>query len=170
MSLRIPLFTLVALLASGTPHGPSAATASSMRPTVTIDSIPAERAGISIAGAGGIAGLVRLTVIDSASARYITVTRGACSGICAPIDSASGTLSPKDVAHLFEVIDEERVFALRDDYAGCGSCPDEAFFETTVTANGRRKAITSDRETTPEILGRVHVAVAEAIRAARSGN
>lgn len=171
MSLRTPLLVMLALLARGAPNRPAEANATTvLPPTITTDSLPAERAGISIAGAGGLAGLVRLTVIDSASARYVTVTRRACSGLCTPIDSASGTLRPEDVAHVFAVVAEERVFSLRDDYAECGRCPDEAFFETTVTANGRRKAITSDRETTPEILGRVHVAVAEAIRAARGDN
>jgi hypothetical protein len=127
----------------------------------------ATRAGIAIIGMGGLAGLQRTTVLDSATGRFITVTRGSCVNGCAPIDSASGTISVHDVAHIYAVVQREHVFALQETYGICDECSDQALFTTAVFANNQRKVITSDRETTPEVLGRLHVAVAEAIRSAR---
>jgi hypothetical protein len=125
------------------------------------------RAGIAIVGTGGAAALDRVTLLDSATGRFIAVTRPTCAGTCAPLDSASGTIATADIARLFALIESERVFSLRDEYAVCAGCADEVSYATTVQANGRRKVITSDGELTPLLLGRVHVAVAEAIRAAR---
>ncbi|MDF2775789.1 MAG: hypothetical protein K0S86_5290 [Geminicoccaceae bacterium] len=131
-------------------------------------SSPNARAGIAIVGTGGASALDRVTVLDSATGRFIAVTRPECPSTCAPLDSASGIIAPGEVARLFALIEKERVFALRDDYAVCAQCDAEVSYSTTVQANGRRKVITSDGELTPMLLGRVHVALAEAIRAARS--
>ena len=131
-------------------------------------SSPNARAGIAIVGTGGASALDRVTVLDSATGRFIAVTRPECPSTCAPFDSASGIIAPGEVARLFALIEKERVFALRDDYAVCAQCDAEVSYSTTVQANGRRKVITSDGELTPMLLGRVHVALAEAIRAARS--
>ena len=126
------------------------------------------RAGIAIVGSGGISGLQRAMVVDSATGHFMTVTRRTCGDdACAPIDSASGTLPMGDIAFIYEVVEHERVFALREAYGVCDGCVDQAVFTTAVFANNRRKVITSASETTPQVLGRVHVAVAEAIRAAR---
>ena len=126
------------------------------------------RAGIAIVGSGGIAGLQRAMVVDSATGHFMTVTRRACGDdACAPIDSASGTLRTDDVAYIYAVVVHERVFALREAYGVCDGCADQALFTTAVFANNQRKVIRSDRETTPQVLGRVHVAVAAAIRSAR---
>jgi len=125
------------------------------------------RAGIAIVGRGGLAGWDQVTIVDSATARYMTVTRGPCGITCAPFDSASGTLMPSDVAHIYDVIQSEQVFALSEDYGACPTCADQPIVTTAVFANNRRKVITSNDEVTPGILGRVHVAVAEAIRSAR---
>ncbi|HEX6047671.1 MAG TPA: hypothetical protein VFZ21_00320 [Gemmatimonadaceae bacterium] len=131
-------------------------------------SSPKERAGIAIVGTGGAAALDRVTALDSATGHFIVVTRPECPGTCAALDSASGTIAPAAVARIFALIEEERLFALRDDYEVCPQCDSEVAYATTVQANGRRKVITSDGESTPGVLGRVHVAVAEAIRAARA--
>ena len=125
------------------------------------------RAGIAIVGRGGLAGWDQVTIIDSATARYMTVTRGPCGVTCAPFDSASGTLAPSDVAHIYDVVHAERVFTLSEDYGTCPTCADQPIITTAVFANNRRKVITSNGEVSPGILGRVHVAVAEAIRSAR---
>jgi hypothetical protein len=125
------------------------------------------RAGIAIVGSGGRTGLERAMVLDSATAHFMTVTRAPCRDACAPLDSASGTLTADDVAHIYAVVQREHVFALRDAYGACERCADQATFTTAVFANSRRKVITSDGQTTPQVLGRVHVAVAEAIRTAR---
>ena len=106
-------------------------------------------------------------LLDSATARYMTVTRKPCGATCAPIDSAAGVLTAADVAHIYAVVDGERLFSLRDDYGVCRTCADQTIVTTAVFANGRHKVITSDGETTPELLGRVHVALADAIRSAR---
>jgi hypothetical protein len=90
-----------------------------------------------------------------------------CADTCAPLDSASGTIAPATVERLFALIEREHVFLLRDDYELCAQCDAGVSYATTVQANGRRKVITSDGEVTPMLLGRVHVALAEAIRAAR---
>jgi hypothetical protein len=86
---------------------------------------------------------------------------------CAPLDSASGTIAPADVARIFALIESEGIFSLRDINAACPDCADEVSYATTVQANGRRKVVTSDGETNPKLLGRLHVGLAEAIRAAR---
>lgn len=132
-----------------------------------VDGPGATRAGIAIVGRGGVAGVERITVLDSATARYMTVTRRPCGRACAPLDSAFGTLTSGDVAHIYDMVDAERVFSLRDDYGVCAHCADQATVTTAVFANSRRKVITSTGDATPDLLGRVHVAVAEAIRSAR---
>ena len=125
------------------------------------------RAGIAIVGRGGLAGWEQVTIVDSATARYMTVTRGPCGVTCAPFDSAAGTLPVDAVAHIYDVVRDEKVFSLPEDYGTCPNCADQPIVTTAVFANNQRKVITSNGEATPEILGRVHVAVAEAIRAAR---
>jgi len=137
-------------------------------PVADVPTPSTARAGIAIVGSGGIAGLQRAMVVDSATGHFMTVTRRTCGdNACAPIDSASGTLPTDDVAYIYAVVVHERVFALREAYGVCDGCADQALFTTAVFANNQRKVITSDRETTPQVLGRVHVAVAEAIRSAR---
>lgn len=132
-----------------------------------LESTTPTRAGIAIVGRGGLAGWDQVTIVDSATARYMTVTRGPCGATCAPFDSAAGTLPVGAVAHIYDVVRDENVFALREDYGTCPMCADLPIVTTAVFANNQRKVITSNGEATPEILGRVHVAVAEAIRAAR---
>jgi hypothetical protein len=119
-------------------------------------------------GAGGA--LDRLVVVDSASGTFLTVTRPSCADSCAPVDSASGTIAAQDVSRVFALIASERVFSMRDAGAGCPDCAEHAYYATWVQANGRRTLVRSDDETTPLLLGRVHVALAEAIRAARAPN
>ena len=130
-------------------------------------SVSSERAGIAIVGTGGASALDRVTVLDSATGQFIAVTRPICAATCAPLDSASGAISATDVARLFALVESEHVFALGDEYDACGHCDSGVSYATTVQANGRRKVITSAGEVTPMLLGRIHVALAEAIRAAR---
>lgn len=125
------------------------------------------RAGIAIVGSGGAAGIQRTMVLDSATAHFMTVTRATCPRTCAPLDSASGALHESDVKHIYAVVQREHVFGLREAYGVCSGCADQALVTTAVFANRQRKIITSDSYATPEVLGRVHVAVAEAIRTAR---
>lgn len=166
---RIVLPSLVALVAVVT------ATSSGRRPQPhAFFSVPGAsratvRAGIAIVGTGGAAALDRVTALDSATGQFIVVTRPVCpEKTCAPLDSASGAIAPAAVARLFALIEREHVFSMRDDYGACEQCGDDAAsYATTVQANGRRKVITSDGALTPLVLGRVHVALAEAIRGAR---
>ena len=125
------------------------------------------RAGIAIVGRGSIAGWEQITIVDSATARYMTVTRGPCGATCVPFDSAAGTVPVEAIAHIYDVVRDEKVFALPEDYGTCPTCSNVAIVTTAVFANNQRKVITSNAESTPEILGRVHMAVAEAIRSAR---
>jgi hypothetical protein len=125
------------------------------------------RAGIAVVASGGIAGWEHVTLLDSATARYVTVTRRACRS-CAPLDSASGTLAAGDVARIYEIADSERVLFARTKSPACGNCGEQALVTTAVFGNRRRTVIRSDREASPEVLGRVHAALAEAIRASRA--
>jgi hypothetical protein len=129
--------------------------------------IAPNKPGIAIVASGGILGWEHVTLLDSTSARYVTVTRRACAGRCAPLDSASGTLSANDVTRIYEIADSENVLTRRVRGAACSGCSEEALVTTAVFGNRRRTIISSDREVSPEVLGRVHVALAEAIRAAR---
>ena len=147
---------------------PSDAPSVALTPVAHLPAPSITRAGIAIVGTGGLAGLHRAMVVDSASGHFMAVTRRTCGDdTCAPIDSASGKLPTADIAYIYEVVEHERVFALRDAYGICDGCVDQALFTTAVFANSRRKVITTDRETTPAVLGRVHVTIAEAIRSAR---
>lgn len=128
--------------------------------------IAPNRPGIAIVASGGILGWQHVTLLDSTSARYVTVTRRACAGRCAPLDSASGTLSANDVTRIYEIADSEHVLTRRV-HRACSGCSEEALVTTAVFGNRRRTVVSSDREASPEVLGRVHVAIAEAIRAAR---
>lgn len=154
--------TLLAVFITTGCFGPTTTTAAP-----PVSDAGATRAGIAVVGRGGVAGLERITVLDSATARYMTVTRRACGIACAPLDSASGTLTSSEVAHIYDMVDAEQVFSLRADYGVCPTCADRATITTAVFANSRHKVITSTGEATPDILGRVHVALAEAIRSAR---
>ena len=158
---------LALALTTGACIAPHARSSAQLEAPAASPSLLAARAGIAIIGMGGLAGLQRTTVLDSATRHFITVTRGSCNNGCAPLDSASGTLSADDVAHIYAVVQREQVFAMREAYGICDECSDQALFTTAVFANNQSKVITSDRETTPEVLGRLHVAVAEAIRGAR---
>lgn len=129
--------------------------------------IAPNKPGIAIVASGGIVGWEHVTLLDSTSARYVTVTRRACALRCAPIDSASGTLLASDVTRIYEIADSEKVLARRMRGSGCSWCSEEAVVTTAVFGNRRRTVVSSDREASPEVLGRVHVALAEAIRAAR---
>ncbi|HUQ80322.1 MAG TPA: hypothetical protein VM076_04265 [Gemmatimonadaceae bacterium] len=143
------------------------ATAACVAPHKPGEARPGARAGIAIVGSGGVAGLQRTMVLDSATAHFMTVTRAVCSDSCAPFDSASGALAESDVEHIYAVVQREHVFALREAYGVCDGCVDQALVTTAVFANRQRKIITSNSYATPEVLGRVHIAVAEAIRTAR---
>ena len=129
--------------------------------------IAPNKPGIAIVASGGIVGWEHVTLLDSTSARYVTVTRRACEGRCAPIDSASGTLSPSDVTRIYEIADSENVLTRRMRGPVCRACSEDALVTTAVFGNRRRTVVSSDREASPEVLGRVHVALAEAIRASR---
>jgi hypothetical protein len=132
------------------------------------DRLPQNKAGIAVVASGGIAGWEHVTLLDSATARYVTVTRRACSSVCAPLDSATGTLAASDVARIYEIADSERVLLGRLRPAACEGCADDALVTTAVFGNRRRTVIRSEREMSPEVHGRVHVALAEAIRATRA--
>ena len=127
----------------------------------------AGRAGIAVVASGGFAGWEHVTLLDSATARYVTVTRRACPS-CMPLDSASGTLAADDVARIYEIADSERVLLSRTKAVACEECAEQALVTTAVFGNRRRTVIRSDREASPEVLGRVHAALAEAIRASRT--
>jgi hypothetical protein len=148
-------------------HRSERATGGGLLPHRTVEGAAATRAGIAIVGTGGLAGWEQITIIDSASARFMTVTRGPCGASCAPFDSAAGTLPVDAIQHIYDVVREEKVFSLPEDYGTCPMCADLPVVTTAVFANNQRKVITSNSEATPEILGRVHMAVAEAIRSAR---
>ena len=167
MAARIRASGILALALTTGCNAPRARSGAPLDAAVAPPARTTTRAGIAIVGMGGLAGLQRTTVVDSATRHFITVTRGSCSNGCAPLDSASGTLSVHDVAHIYAVVQRERVFAMREAYGICDECSDQALFTTAVFANNLSKVITSGRETTPEVLGRLHVAVAEAIRGAR---
>lgn len=135
---------------------------------VLVNQLHANKPGIAVVASGGIAGWEHVTLLDSATARYVTVTRRACERQCAPLDSAAGTLAARDVARIYEIADSERVVLRRVRAASCDGCSDDALVTTAVFGNRRRTVIRSDREASPEVLGRVHVALAEAIRESRS--
>lgn len=169
--IRIVVSSLVvAAVAAAAAVSPERATAAHNESIDGAMPLPSERAGIAIVGTGGAAALDRVTVLDSATGQFIAVTRPACADTCAPLDSASGAISPSDVARLFALVESEHLFALGDDYDACGHCDTGVSYATTVQANGRRKVITSAGEVTPMLLGRVHVALAEAIRSARGSD
>jgi hypothetical protein len=132
-----------------------------------VDRRTGSRAGIAVVASGGIVGWEHVTLLDSATARYVTVTRRACRS-CLPLDSASGTLAAGDVARIYAIADSERVVLARTKAQACTECAEQALVTTAVFGNHRRTVIRSDAEASPEVLGRVHVALAEAIRASRA--
>lgn len=126
------------------------------------------RAGIAVVATGGVTGWEHVTVLDSASGRYVTVTRHVCATGCTPIDSSMGTLTRADVDRIYAIADSERAFFERHKRGACAECDERAVVTTAVFGNRRRMVVRSAPEASPEVLGRVHVALAEAIRAARS--
>jgi hypothetical protein len=159
--VRLSVLSLLALLGCAT-SSPDRALA-----RMNAAGVSENRAGIAVVASGGIAGWEHVTVVDSATGRYITVTRRACSGHCAPLDSAAGTLAATDVARIYALADSERVLLRQAPTERCTTCLDQALVTTAVFGNRQRTIVRSDREASPEVLGRVHVALAEAIRAAR---
>src|SRR5690242_17118812 len=68
------------------------------------------RAGIAVVATGGVKGWEHVTVLDSATARYVTVTRRVCAAGCTPIDSSMGTLTATDVDRIYAIADSERAY------------------------------------------------------------
>lgn len=160
------LFTALALTAAG---GCAARAHDGVAPRAMSDHAMGNRPGIAVVASGGIAGWEHVTLLDSATARYVTVTRRACPS-CMPLDSASGTLAADDVARIYEIADSERVLLARTKAVACADCDEQALVTTAVFGNRRRTVIRSGSEASPEVLGRVHVALAEAIRASRASS
>jgi hypothetical protein len=117
---------------------------------------------------GGVAGWEHVTVLDSATARYVTVTRRVCRERCTPIDSAMGTLTAADVERIYAIADSERAYFQAHASRACAACDERAVVTTAVFGNRRRMVVRAAPEASPEVLGRVHVALAEAIRASRA--
>jgi hypothetical protein len=135
-----------------------------------VDSVAlGSRSGIAVRRTGGVAALQTDAAIDSASGRFVIVTRRLCvAPSCSPpLDSAVGTAPPENVRALFATVAREHALDLRSDYGTCTRCADQQEYTTTLHLDGRRKVVHADDGTIPAPLARVHDAFWRVIDVAR---
>ncbi len=125
-------------------------------------------AKLDLLAQGGIAALQTRYTVDHDTRAYAYSLRHICSDKCdAPIDSASGTLSPAAADSLFNLVWSESPYSLRDDYGTTPNAADMMNYTLSVTFDGSTKKIRADDGTMPDAMRRMADAVRGIVSAAR---
>lgn len=125
-------------------------------------------ARIDVLAEGGFAALSIHHAVTHDDRKFIYANRHLCAQNCgAPLDSASGTLTPAAADSLFNIILAQDPFTLKDDYGTTRGGADMFAYTVRVTAEGRSKTIKFDDGTTPERMHPILQAVQGIIAAAR---
>ena len=125
-------------------------------------------AKLELVAEGGIAALQLKYSVDHDTRAYAYSQRHLCSDKCgAPLDSASGTLSPAAADSLFNIVWAESPSSLRDDYGTTLGAADMMTYTLGVTFEGNTKKVRADDGTMPEPMRRIVDATRGVITAAR---
>lgn len=125
-------------------------------------------AKLELVAAGGIAALQVKYSVDHDTRVYVYSQRHICSDKCgAPIDSASGTLSPAAADSLFSLVWAESPYGLHDDYGTTVNGADMMTYSLTVTFEGNTKNVRADDGTMPDAMRRIVDATKGMVAAAR---
>src|SRR5215204_2700871 len=107
-------------------------------------------AKIELVEEGGIAALLTSNVIRHDDRVFVYTRRHICNNGCAPLDSASGTLSPAATDSLFSVIWAQTPFALKDNYGPTVGGADMVTYTLRMTFEGKTKTVRADDGTMPQ--------------------
>jgi hypothetical protein len=126
-------------------------------------------ARVEVRAEGGFAALSIGQTIDHDTRAFSYSQRRMCGTSCpAPMDSASGTLSPAVNDSIFNVILQDARTLSRDDYGTTKNAADMMTHTIRLTANDRVRTIRGDDGTLPDAARHIVNTVREAISAARS--
>lgn len=125
-------------------------------------------AKLELLAEGGIAALQTRYTVDHDTRAYAYSLRHICSDKCgAPMDSASGTLSPAAADSLFNLVWSQSPYGLRDDYGTTPNAADMMNYTLSVTFDGSTKKIRADDGTMPGAMRKISDAVRGIVAAAR---
>jgi hypothetical protein len=125
-------------------------------------------AKLELVAEGGIAALRTRYTVDHDTRAYVYRQGHICSGACgAPLDSASGALSPAGADSLFSLVWAASPYSLRDDYGTTANAADMMTYTLTVTFEGSTKTIRADDGTMPKAMRDIVDATRGIVGAAR---
>lgn len=113
-------------------------------------------AKLELVADGGIAALHASYAVEHDTRVFTYSQRHICSDNCgAPIDSASGTLSPAAADSLFSLVWAESPYGLRDDYGKTANAADMMTYTLRVTFDGSTKTVRADDGTMPDAMRKI---------------
>src|SRR5512146_3212618 len=125
-------------------------------------------ANLELLAEGGIAASQTRYTVDHDTHAYSYSLRHICSDKCgAPMDSASGTLSPAAADSLSTLVWSESPYGLRDDYGTTPNAADMMNYTLSVTFDGSAKKIRADDGTMPDAMRKIADAVRGVVAVAR---
>jgi hypothetical protein len=125
-------------------------------------------AKIELVAEGGIAALLIDDAVRHDDRFYFHTTRHLCGQTCpAPLDSATGTLSPSAADSLFSVVWAQSPFSLKDDYGNSAGAADMMIYTLRMTFDGTTKTVRADDGTMPPQMRQIVDVLRATISAAR---
>lgn len=128
----------------------------------------ASGAKVEVTAEGGIAAMSVSHRVDHDTRAFAYTQGRICGASCpAPMDSASGTLSPAKTDSLFNVILQDARALPKDDYGITRNGADMMSYTIKITSGGHVRTIRADDGTLPDPARAIIAAVRETISAAR---
>ena len=125
-------------------------------------------AKVEITAEGGFAALSVVHRVEHDTRAFAYTQGRLCGATCgAPMDSASGTLSPSRTDSLFNIVLQNARALTKDDYGITRNGADMMSYTIRVTSDGHVRTIHADDGTLPEAARQIVSAVRETISAAR---
>ena len=125
------------------------------------------QAKVELIEEGGFAALRTSNVVRHDDRSFVYTRRQICNNGCAPMDSASGTLSAAATDSLFTVIWAQNPFAFKDDYGPTAGGADMVTYTLRMTFEGKTKTVRADDGTMPQQMRQIVSLVHGTISAAR---
>ena len=163
---------LAAVAATGCHRNRETAAAQAAREQEERTAAMLSQSSITVLRTGGIAGMETEATVDGRKLTYAIVTRRACAtgqSCAAPTDAASGAILASSARELFNRVESEGIFGLKEDYGTNPSLRDGYVYVVTVRRGNRTKTIRGDDTTQPPELARIEAAVLAAVEKARGG-
>jgi hypothetical protein len=163
MRYRLRSLLLLSVLAGCAHRDPSTS------PAIRIDDFGVLNAAkIELVEEGGIAALMTDRIVRHDDRFFLYTQRHLCGQSCAaPLDSATGTLSPAATDSLFTLVWAQQPFSLKDDYGTSRGAADMMEYTLRMTFDGTTKTIRADDGTMPPQMRQILDALRGSISAAR---